>query len=148
MLKTKAVSFVALCYFVVAFAGVAAAQQNATGTWDVTLTGKNLEGKQMPPAKEQWVFQQDGNQIKGTVKNTRGELPLAGTLTGDTLKAEVTDGDKKLAIFVTVDGDDLYGTLNHGAVKCSSSELELGRQGVCSSSDPARALFVRGRRSN
>jgi hypothetical protein len=89
--------------------GEASAQGAATavgGTWDVVMYAPG------GTIKERWALQQDrNNRVKGTVKATQGELPLTGTVTGKVIRGYVTDGDARLTLFVTVEGDSMDGTL-------------------------------------
>jgi hypothetical protein len=63
--------------------------------------------------KEQWVLQQTGDEIKGTVKGAEGEKPFEGKLTGGTgINATVTSGDMKHLVRMIVIGNEFDGTIS------------------------------------
>lgn len=107
-MRNNAILLGLLCVAAI-YPSVASAQGAATvvgGTWDVTMYAPS------GTIKEQWAIQQDGKgKVTGTVKGTRGELPLAGTVTGKVIRGHVVDGNARLTVFVTVDGDSMDGTL-------------------------------------
>jgi hypothetical protein len=84
----------------------AQATVSAGGTWDVVMHAPKGE------IKEQWTIQQaGGNKITGTAKGAAGQLPLTGTLTGKVIRGQFVDGQAKLTLFVTIEGDSMDGTL-------------------------------------
>jgi hypothetical protein len=97
-----------LCVLAVALAVSAQDTPKIDGTWDVTIN--NPQGVRT----EQWVVRQDGEKLTGTVKTVKGELPLAGTLNGTTLRVEVTNGDMQFEIHASVVGDSMDGTIRMG----------------------------------
>lgn len=62
------------------------------------------------------TIQQDGGTIKGTLKNQRGDAPLAGSVTGNkvsfTVKRETPNGTFTLEYSGTIDGDSMQGTVH------------------------------------
>src|SRR5262249_8710330 len=71
--------------------------------------------------KQQWVLQQNGSKVTGTVKAPpNGDLSLAADLEGldrDVLKGQITSGDDTWFIHVTVVGNTMSGTIRSGKDK-------------------------------
>jgi hypothetical protein len=81
------------------------------GTWEMTSEGPN------GPRTQTLTIQQDGGTIKGTLKGTRGESPLEGTVTGNklsfTVKRQTQDGDTMVIEYSgTVDGNSIKGKVH------------------------------------
>ena len=109
-MKRNAILVALVCLFAVAFAGVSSAQDNSKigGNWAATI---HAPDKTM---NEQWMFKQDGMKITGTAKGDKGELPINGTMEGNVFRGLVTDGDQHYQVHLTVDGDDMDGTIRMG----------------------------------
>ena len=71
LLLTLALSF---------FAIAAAAAQSVTGDWDASM---NTPGG---TRNFRLILKQDGEKLTGTVKREAGDVPLDGTVTGNTVK--------------------------------------------------------------
>jgi len=77
------------------------------GTWDVNI--QHMSGRVV---NEQWVVEQTGNALKGTVKTARSDFPLEGTVQGNTITIKVTVTKERYNIFRgTLDGDAINGTI-------------------------------------
>ena len=115
-MKKNAFLLVVVCAFALAFAGVASAQKAAAlgGTWDVTIQGPN------GAINEQWVVQQDGNNVTGKVKNANNEFPLEGTVDGNKIDVHVTakgpNGERHLEVIAVVDGDSIKGKITQNGM--------------------------------
>ena len=144
MMKRNAVVLVAVCLFSAASVGVAVAQQvaEAAGTWNVTLSWPPLTPEERaahargvtPSITEQWIIRQNGSKITGTLKGPEGEKSLEGTLRGQTIRGDVIAGGQRRTVFLTVSGDQIYGTLATVAVECVSSEggtIKTAKAGRC-----------------
>jgi hypothetical protein len=95
-------------------------QANAAGTWDVTIHGRStVDGKPLPTRTEQWVIQQNGEKLTGTAKVAGGDMALVATLKGQVLRGSLTAGDKQNGLFLTISGDDVYGTVAENAIRCN-----------------------------
>jgi hypothetical protein len=109
-MKRNAILVAVACLFAIAFAHVSSAQGDSKigGSWDATI---HAPDKTM---SEQWMFKQDGMKITGTAKGDKGELPIEGTIEGTVFRGLVTDGDQHYQVHLTVDGDDMDGTIRMG----------------------------------
>lgn len=93
----------------------AAAQQAAKvdGSWDVSMTAPNGN-----TFTQTLVFQQDGNNLKGTMKGRRGDSPVEGKVDGNKITFTVTrdtpNGERKIEYNGTVDGDSIKGKVKFG----------------------------------
>lgn len=93
--------------------GLASAQTNVAGNWDVTINspqGSNTS---------QVVFKQDGDKVSGVLKGRGGELPFeGGTLTGNDLKFSFTINTQGMALPITltgkVEGETMSGKADFG----------------------------------
>ncbi|HKS82905.1 MAG TPA: hypothetical protein VJR23_15485 [Candidatus Acidoferrales bacterium] len=116
-MKRNAILWATLCLFVfaLALAGSTPAQQAAKvdGSWDVSMTAPNGN-----TFTQTVVFQQDGNNLKGTMKGRRGESPVEGKVDGNKISFTVTrdtpNGERKIEYNGTVDGDSIKGTVKFG----------------------------------
>ena len=101
-----------VCAFAVTFARGAAAQAeqpaDIAGNWNATI---HAPDKTM---NEVWTIKEEGSKITGTVKNAKGELPLTGTITGKIFRGLVKDGEQNYQVHLTLDGNDLDGTIRMG----------------------------------
>ncbi len=90
----------------------ATAAQSLAGEWDASM--------ETPGGTRTFkiVFQVDGEKVTGTVKRAAGEVPLAGTLKGDTLTFSYTIAYEGNALTLTVSGlaknDTIQGTVDFG----------------------------------
>jgi len=110
-MKRDRISIVALCLFVLSLAHVASAQDaKVAGSWDLSAPGR--DGNM---ATQTLTLQQDGTKLSGTVKGTRGEAPVTGTVTANNISFSVTrttpNGEIKIDYTGTVAGDAMKGTL-------------------------------------
>ena len=81
------------------------------GTWEMTSEGRN------GPQTQTLTIQQDGATIKGTLKGTRGDAPLEGTVTGNkltfTVKRQTQSGDTMVMEYTgTVEGNSIKGKVH------------------------------------
>lgn len=93
--------------------GLAFAQTNVAGNWDVTVNSP--QGSNTTPV----TFKQDGEKVSGVFRSPRGELPFeGGTLTGSDLKFTftITTQGMELPITLTgkVEGDTMSGKADFG----------------------------------
>lgn len=84
---------------------------NVAGTWEMTSEGRN------GPMTQTLTIQQEGGNIKGTLKGPRGEGPIeAGTVAGNKITFKVNrdtpNGTFTLEYSGTVDGDSMTGTVH------------------------------------
>ena len=86
--------------------------QSIAGEWDA---GMNTPGG---PRNFKIVFQVKGDSLTGTVKRQAGDVPLAGTVRGDTVTFHysIAYNDNTLTLTVTakVSGDAMKGTVDFG----------------------------------
>jgi len=116
-MKKNAILGATLSVFALALALAipAAAQQAAKvdGSWDVSMTAPNGN-----TFTQTIVFQQDGNNLKGTMKGRRGDSPVEGKVDGNKITFTVTrdtpNGERKIEYNGTVDGDSIKGTVKFG----------------------------------
>lgn len=84
-----------------------ASAQSVAGTWDA---GMNTPGGS---SSFKVRFQQKGDSVTGTVYRSSGEVPLAGTMKGDTLRFSYTISYNENSILVAmvarVAGDSMTG---------------------------------------
>lgn len=90
------------------------APANVAGAWQVSMQGRN--GNTMT---QDLTLEQDGANIKGTLKSPRGDRALTGTVTGNsvawTIQVEGRNGQTfTLNYKATVDGDTMKGTMGGG----------------------------------
>lgn len=83
-----------------ASAASAAPISDLNGKWDVKLV---IAGMGEMPAVA--VMKQDGNKITGTLSGPAGEMPIAGTVTGKSLKIDFEADTPQGKIPVTMTGD-------------------------------------------
>jgi hypothetical protein len=106
---------VLLSVILTAFAWTApAAAQSIAGTWDAEMsTPGGVRTFQI-------VLQVDGNKLSGTVKRSAGDVPLAGTIKGDTVtftySINYNDHPLDLTVTAIVAGDLMKGTVDMGGV--------------------------------
>lgn len=90
----------------------AAAQSPVAGEWDASY---NTPGG---PRSFKLVFIVKGDTLSGTVKRTAGEVPLTGTISGDTVSFAYTieySGEAlEIRIVAKVTGDTMAGTVDFG----------------------------------
>ena len=108
-MKRNALLALAVGVFALAFAGSIKAQDaKIDGKWTATI---HAPDKTMT---ETWTLKQAGADITGTDKNDKGELPVAGKVSGTTFHGLVTDGDQHYQVNLTIDGNDADGTIRMG----------------------------------
>lgn len=96
------------------WAGAALAQQpGLTGSWQLEISSP--QGKRT----RTMVLTQDGTQVAGTYRSDRGEVPVTGTIDGDsfTLTVKVHGQDQQELVMEyrgRVQGDALQGRLMMG----------------------------------
>ena len=101
-------------WMIMLFAAVAVADEaSLTGAWDLEIVSP--QGTRTPSM----VLTQTGNQVSGSYKSQRGEVPISGTITGSdfalTVKIE-TDTDKLVVEYKgRVQGNALTGKVAMGA---------------------------------
>lgn len=101
LLLTLALSF---------FAIAAAAAQSVTGDWDASM---NTPGG---TRNFRLILKQDGEKLTGTVKREAGDVPLDGTVTGNTVKFSYSiayNGNPiTLTMTAAVAGDEMKGEVD------------------------------------
>ncbi len=101
LLLTLAMSF---------FAIAAAAAQSVTGDWDASM---NTPGG---TRNFRLILKQDGEKLTGTVKREAGDVPLDGTVTGNTVKFSYSiayNGNPiTLTMTAVVAGDEMKGEVD------------------------------------
>ncbi len=101
LLLTLALSF---------FAIAAAAAQSVTGDWDASM---NTPGG---TRNFRLILKQDGEKLTGTVKREAGDVPLDGTVTGNTVKFSYSiayNGNPiTLTMTAVVAGDEMKGEVD------------------------------------
>ncbi len=113
-MKRSMVVLAAICVVVLAFSWTAAAQEPAkvAGNWELSMEGPRGTMTQT------LAVEQDGKNIKGTLKGQRGESPFEGTVDGNkisfTVKRETPNGTRTMDYAGTVDGDAMKGTVKFG----------------------------------
>ena len=108
-MKRNAILVAMMCLFAVAFARVASAQEtkNINGNWTATIHAPDKTTTQ------QWMIKQDSGKITGTAKGDK-EMPLSGTMEGNIFRGLMTDGDQHYQVHLTLDGEDMDGTIRMG----------------------------------
>ena len=88
----------------------AAAAQSIAGEWDATM---NTPGG---ARTFKIVFEVKGDSLSGTVKRASGDVPLRGTIKGNTVKfwysVTYNGNDLTVTMNATVDGDAMKGTVD------------------------------------
>jgi hypothetical protein len=89
-----------------------AADTNVTGTWNMTTeTQRGTRNASM-------VLTQSGENVTGTYKGQRGDLPISGTIKGAALslsyKLEIQGNELEVKYVGTVSGDTMSGTVAMG----------------------------------
>ena len=101
LLLTLALSLIAL---------TTTAAQSLTGDWDASM---NTPGG---TRNFRLVFRQDGEKLTGTVKREAGDVPLDGTVTGNTVKFSYSiayNGNPiTLTMTAVVAGDEMKGEVD------------------------------------
>jgi len=84
-----AFSLTILSFLAVSLAQVASSQQapSVAGKWDVTI---RMPGKSVT---EQWIIQQEGNNLTATIKRPGGDLKITCELNNAVFRADFKDGD-------------------------------------------------------
>ncbi len=131
-MKRNATLIAVLGLFVVAFAGMAAAQDipeapdvEAAGTWNVTIHS-TISG----PMNEMWMLKQEGNEVTGMVKTDKGEMQIKGMVSKAVIRGLVMEGDVNHQFNVVVTNDasgnpnDFSGTIRMGR----NSFLVMGKR--------------------
>lgn len=93
--------------------GLASAQTNVAGNWDVTINSPQGANTSLV------VFKQDGDKVSGVFKGRAGELPFeGGTLTGNELKFSFTINTQGMQLPITltgkVEGETMSGKADFG----------------------------------
>jgi hypothetical protein len=70
-----------------------------TGKWDITI---NMAGNAMPASA---TLAQAGDKVTGTLSSQAGETPIAGTITGNSLKLEFKVESPQGVMDITMTGD-------------------------------------------
>ncbi len=100
--------------FLLLCASTVAAQSNAAGTWDATLTSPQ------GTFDVQLILKQDGDKVSGMVKSPRGETPIEGTLSGKDIKLKYTikfqDNDMVITLAGVLDGASIKGSADYGGL--------------------------------
>lgn len=98
---------------VVAGAPLASAQNaDVAGTWTATfeINGQTYPGK--------LILKKDGEKTTGTISSERGEFPISGSVSGQTVTFSFTmqgeNGPIPIAMKGEADGDAMKGTFDHG----------------------------------
>lgn len=112
-MKRTMILLAGLCVCALLFAQLAAAQGGKlAGTWEMTMQGRQ------GPMTQTLTFEQDGSNLKGTIKGQRGESPLEGTVDGSKIsfkvKRQTPNGEFVQEFNGTVDGDNIKGTVKMG----------------------------------
>ena len=89
-----------------------AGDTSLAGTWNLKIVSP--QGTRTPSM----TLTQNGTQVAGTYKSTRGEVPVAGTVTGNqfVLTVQIETADAKLVVQYkgTVDGTAMQGMVVMG----------------------------------
>jgi len=108
--KTK--SIIALCALALMVLPLSAQQVNVSGDWEMTSQGRQGE------MKSNLHFEQEGEKIKVTMENPRGEVTGEGTIKGNeiewTITRETPRGAFTLTYKGTVEGDMMKGEVQMG----------------------------------
>ncbi len=113
-MKRSTMLLAAICVVALAFSLTLAAQEAAkvAGNWEMSMeTPRGTMTQTL-------TLEQDGKNLKGTLKGQRGESPVEGTLDGNkinfTVKRETPNGTRTIEYAGTVDGDAMMGTVKFG----------------------------------
>jgi D-glucosaminate-6-phosphate ammonia-lyase len=103
--------FVGVCALAAVMVAYAA---NVAGTW--TLSVESPRGTR----ESTLVLAQKGEEVTGTMKTQRGEMPVTGTLKGNAIafgyKASMQGNEMEIQYSGTVDGDSMSGTVSFGGM--------------------------------
>ncbi len=110
MSKTK--SIIALFALALLVLPLSAQQVNVSGDWEMTSQGRQ------GPMTTKLHFEQDGEKIKVTMENPRGEMTGEGTIKGNeiewTITRETPRGPFTMTYKGTVEGDTMKGEVQFG----------------------------------
>jgi hypothetical protein len=112
-MKRNIVWLAALCLAIAGMVGVAAAQDaQVAGTWTLSAPGRggNMQNSTL-------TLTQDGQKLTGTLAGGRGDAPVTGTISGNSITFSVSrtnqNGDTmKIDYTGTVSGGSMKGTVN------------------------------------
>ncbi len=113
-MKKPTIVLAAICVTALAFSVLATAQEPAkvAGNWEMSMEGPRGTMTQT------LTLEQDGKNIKGTMKGQRGESPVEGTVDGNkinfTVKRETPNGTRTIEYAGTLDDDAMKGTVKFG----------------------------------
>ncbi len=86
--------------------------EDVSGSWDLAVESR--QGTARPTI----TFRQEGEKLSGTYQGRMGEVPLQGTLKGNSiqfsLKLKFRDQDIQVTYTGTVEGDAMKGTVQFG----------------------------------
>ncbi|HTW80699.1 MAG TPA: hypothetical protein VME23_14225 [Terracidiphilus sp.] len=85
------------------------ASPDATGSWQVSWTGRNGDQRQAS-----MQITQKGSKLSGTFEGARGSVPVKGTLDGNQISLTVKLPRRQLSFAGTLDGDKMSGTTERG----------------------------------
>jgi len=111
MIKKAAIVVTALCLLAVALGQIAMAQKTVavSGNWVVTVRTPN------GTVTQQWTLRQTGNNVSGTVKTPKGDLPVKGEMvSGVFLRVSFKEGDVEHLIRATAEKDAMDGSVTIG----------------------------------
>src|ERR1700749_136717 len=116
--KLITTAFLLLCFFV-SFAAI----ENLNGKWSGLL--KTDQGDEYPLV---YNFRIDGNQLTGTAKTPKGDMPINdGTIKGNTFTFNVMIGDMEIDHTGKFYGDSVGVDLSLGDIR---SHATLKRDGI------------------
>lgn len=111
MNAVRARLFVGACAMAVAMFAYAG---DVTGTW--TLSVESPRGTR----ESTLVLSQKGEELSGTLKSQRGDMPVTGTLKGNALalsyKMSMQGNEMEIKYNGTVEGDSMSGTVDYGGM--------------------------------
>lgn len=109
------------------------AQSPLSGEWDATMETPG------GPRSFKVLLQVDGEKVTGTVKRPTGDVPLSGTLKGDTLTFSYSISYNENALLLTVvarvKGNAFAGTVDFGG----NGEAEFSAAKVSTAPKPAES---------
>ena len=111
MIKKAPILLTALCLLAMTFAQMALAQKPVAvaGSWVVTVRMPN------GTVTQQWTLRQTGNNVSGTVKTPKGDLPVKGEMvSGVFLRVSFKEGDVEHLIRATAEKDAMDGSVTIG----------------------------------
>jgi hypothetical protein len=115
--------------------GVATAQTNVTGDWDVTV---NLP---QGPRTAAVSLKQDGDKVTGLVKSRAGDLAVEGTIDGSSLRLgfilNYQGQPLPITITGTVDGPSIAGKADFAGM--TEGDFSARRADVTTATEPAAA---------